>query len=342
MGEEHGGLRQVGEGMDLKKLLNYKALKQAREIIVFVEEIADRVGASPLLILEKIVRRIKNPFLEEVVRKLRRGLPRSKAYAGIFDRETVALIEVAEKESLDVGAVFREYSRLKKTVERAFKKVSKAVRGGIAYALMVYGVGIVVTRQMKSVADQLANYPTPFEEFKTLVSYYPYLVLIFVLYALLFVVPKTSQINPIIKKVRKLFTLLNLLMIYRIAMRIGLQSPKVLEIYAKLYPEAARFVRTLPPDKRNVKGLAKLLSRYLRPEEAVLLEEAVEMGQGERFIDSLTDRYFGRIDEITDAVALALKPVNTLLTGVVALVLVGLVAKLLITTVNLMNAAQNL
>jgi len=327
--------------MNWKKLIYAGALEQAREIITFVEEIAAEVGISPRLVLEKVARKVKNPFVSEVARRFKRGLPRSKAYRGIFDRETIVLLEVAEREGLEVSTVFREYSKIKEKVDRVFGRIRGAVRGGATYAFVVYSIGLYVARQIGKIVEEISqsvSNPAVFSSVKAYVHYYPLAFLIFVLYAVFFVFPKTSSVNPIVKKINSLFRLLNLLMIYRIGIGIGLQSTHILNVYARLYDDAARFLKKIPPSQRNITGLARYLSKYLKPEEAILLEEAVRMGQGKQFISMLSDRYFDRIEEIGQKTVSALKPINTILTGVIAGLVVGIVAKLLITMSSVMSS----
>ena len=280
--------------------------KKVQEVIKEAEEIASSLGVSPAIVLEDVNRKLNNPLLSVVVKKLKRGKPRSVAYAGIFPKEVIVFLRTAEENNLPVSDVFKEYMKIGEKIDRAFSKIAFTTYSGVFGLIVAYFGGNFVFSKLKTmdipgVKEQMAFY---FENFK-------YLLIIPAVYVILFAFRKTAEkLNPLMRNVYKYFMLLRILSVFKIGSQIGLQSQKIMEIYQELYPALRRKIKKLPPEKRNIEGLASILREYLSAVDAVMLIKSVQAGQTERFVNRLAERQLERVEERTERIRGALGTAN--------------------------------
>ncbi len=304
--------------MDRVQFYFYVYKDKLPEVIKEAEEISASIGESIIGVLEDLNRKLKNPALAQVIRKLKRGYPRSVAYRGIFPKEVLTFLKVAEESNLNVQEVFKEYMRITEKINSAFNKFRITVLKGLATSLLIYGIGLFFFRTMKgidlpSVKEMMLHYSHNYE-------------LMFLLpagYFLLFGVRKVAEkVNPVLKNIYKYFTLLKLLAIFKVSNKIGLQSKDVLKMYGELYPELKRKIKRLREDEYNIEGLAKILKDYFSPTESILLVKSVQSGRTEQYLEKVASIQLEKVDTRTNLILSVLGQVNVFIQGILLLYVV--------------------
>ena len=293
------------------------------EVIKEAEEISASIGESIIGVLEDLNKKLKNPALAQVIRKLKKGYPRSVAYRGIFSKEVLTFLKVAEESNLNIQEVFKEYMKITEKINSAFKKFRITVLKGVATSLLIYVIGLFFFSSMKeiglsSVKGIMLGYSRA----------YNYMILIPVGYLLLFGVRSIAEkFNPILRNIYKYFTLLKLLAIFKVSTKIGLQSKDVLKMYGELYPELKKKIKRLREDELNIEGLAKILKDYFSPTEAILLIKSVQSGRTEQYLEKIASVQLEKIDIRANLITSSLGTINIFIQGI----LLGFVVKAFMT-----------
>ena len=290
----------------LDKVQFYLKRKEAQQIIKETEEIASSIGESVVSVLEDVNRKIKNPAVAEAIRKLKRGLPRSRAYAGIFPKEVLTFLRVAEENNLSIPKVFKEYMKINDQIDTAFRKVRNTVIKGVGMVILTYVLGFIL---IKTLANMEIPAVKSTMEFYLQVFYY--LSVVPFLYFLFFGVRQVAEkVNPVLMGIYKYFTLLKLLAVFKVSSEIGLQSKDVLQMYMELYPKLKAKIKRLRKDEWTIEGLAKILKDYLSPVEQVLLVKSVQSGRTQVYLEKVATQQIEKVEERTDFLISILGQIN--------------------------------
>ncbi len=321
--------------MELADLLFWKK-KEAREIIIEAESIAAETGSRVGLVLEEVLKKVKNPFIKKAYLKLERGLPKYEAYKGIFPKDFILLLRETEKVSL-VSRVFQDYSKVLKKIDEAEANFKKAFIQPTVMTFLYLTVAFYILNIFSErVADSIGG------DFSAAIQgarVFLYLIPIFITFVFsFFFVPFLRKFNPVVKKIDDFLTLVKLLSLFGVCVETGISTYNLLKMYGEIFPQF-RSLKNLPPEKASVEKVAEIIGKYTTPIEAVFIVLSVRAGS-DKAVEYLSFLYRRKMEQFDFTVKESLTGIKTLLSFVSYLPILPVafvISKLLTSMTSMMN-----
>lgn len=276
--------------MEIRRLIDRVRgkLTEARELIYESEITANRVGVYVADILEMTNKKVKNPYVSSVVKRLKGRTERIRAYRGVLPADVLDILKVASEKNVNPGELFESYVRLKRELDKAESRLIGALMGPavsyVVYSILVVAGLMVVISRFKQIPE-LDVSEVEFIKDAYLYTFWTPLVVIGVLIR---VIPHKI---PVWKRVYTYVKSAQYLLLTKTMYRMGLSGGDVVDVLKKSRDKmVATKARRLPKEMHNVHGLVKILVDYLEPMEAALLEVGVKFSREEEIIDTLVDR----------------------------------------------------
>ncbi len=117
-----------------------KEKKQAREIILSAEVIAHYTGLHYFDIIKESAKKVKNRYIERVLRNYQKAKGKTDLYRDIFDKEVIQIARMAESKGVSTTEVFKEYYNIQEEV----KKGEGKIRSAIVRPFMMYFLASII------------------------------------------------------------------------------------------------------------------------------------------------------------------------------------------------------
>lgn len=312
-------------------LLRLSQKRKAEQVILNAEVISHYTGVYSVEIIKEIHEKEgeKNEYLRRVLDKYKQGKPKHEVYSDVFEKEFLKILQMAEEKHIPVSGVFKDYAEIKNKVEKAKKQIFSAVFRPlviyvIAAAIVYWALGSILSKMGTMKGVDLSGIQTFYE------YYWPVMLMVpgFILTALF----KFPRKVPFLSQAFKELDAFQLLSLCKMFLSMGISTVEIANVFKKVMGLEGKKKTTMAgsQEEKGIKELINILSKYLSPEETVVLQVAGQTYEYERVIDSMVQKrsaeFEARINSIVSVLGELLVMVAMLPVGVLLMAIMGVLS----------------
>ena len=273
--------------------------KQAREVIYGAEASVLSSGLSIIDVLKNLQQELKdNIFLDEAVRLLSQGKPRSVAYRNILTSEIINMLKSAENRQITAGDIFSGYINLKVIIDKAEGRMRSVLMEPTIMYLMVCFLSFFA---VNTFYNNFRGMPKMDMSTIAFIRNYYFFIVLAPIALLHFFIVKFPEKIPLWRKVYKYTKSAGYLLIIKTLVELGMSSVDAIVFFRKLDDKRLlKRINALKRHEKNIEGLTKAISFYLSPVEVALMKTSVKFAGEKRVLSDIVDRRITDVEKVVN------------------------------------------